>query len=96
MGVWGVIILLVGALLVGIALQAILRAENDYAWLYTAIGAFLGGFVASEFLGPVSTWGWEVNGLFVFPALIGAVVVGGIVELVTRATSGTQRPAPHA
>ncbi len=96
MGIWGVIILLAGALLVGVALQAILRAENSYAWLYTAIGAFLGGFVASEYLGAASTWGWEVTGMFVFPALIGAVVTGGIVELVTRSVSGTQRPAPHS
>lgn len=95
MGVWGIIILLAGALLVGVALQAVLRAENDYAWLYTAIGAFVGGFVASEFLGALSTWGWEANGLFVFPALIGAVIVGVIVELVTRSVSGTHRPAPH-
>jgi len=96
MGVWGVIILLAGALLVGIAVQAILRAENDYAWLFSAIGAFVGGFVASEWLGALSTWGWEGNGLFVFPALIGAVVVGAIVELVTRAAAGTHSPAPHA
>jgi hypothetical protein len=38
----------------------------------------------------------EVNGLFVFPALIGAVVVGVIVDLVFRATFGIHRTAPHA
>jgi uncharacterized membrane protein YeaQ/YmgE (transglycosylase-associated protein family) len=93
MEVWGALILLVCVLLVGLAAYAIPRPENDYAWVYDAIGAFIGGFVASEFL---STWGWEVNGLFAFPALISAVVVGLIVDLVFRATFGMHRPAPHA
>jgi hypothetical protein len=57
------------------------------------LAAVIGGFMASEFLGAASTRGWQVDGLYVFPALIGAVSVGGQVELLIRVVaSGTDTP----
>jgi hypothetical protein len=56
-------------------------------WLLTGVGAFVGAFVASEYLGadavgPV----WE--GVAWVPALIAGAIVGGAVEVVSRYLRG--------
>ncbi len=86
MGIWGFIVLLVGAAVLGFAAQAVGRARYTYEWVIAGLGAAVGAYVASEWLGVASTWGPELDGLFVLPALIGAVILGGIVDLVTRFT----------
>ncbi len=86
MGIGAFIVLLVGAVIVGFVAQALGRAQREYGWLFAAIGAAIGAYVASEWLGVASVWGPEWDGLFVLPALIGAIVLGGIVDLVVRAT----------
>lgn len=87
MGYWGVIALLAGALVLGFAWDAIGHAGRRYAWLFAAIGAFVGAYVASEFLGTASSWGPALDGVFVLPALIGAIILGGLVEWGVRATT---------
>jgi|SRR5690348_2728059 len=87
MGIWAVLLLVAVAIVIGIAAQVISQAGLELEWIVVAIGAGLGGFVASEWLGAASTWGPEVDGLFILPALIGAIVVGVIVDLVFRTTS---------
>jgi uncharacterized membrane protein YeaQ/YmgE (transglycosylase-associated protein family) len=87
MGIWAVFLLVAVAAVIGIAAQVIGQAGSEYEWIVVAIGAGLGGFVASEWLGAASTWGPELDGMFILPALIGAIVVGAIVDLVFRATS---------
>jgi cytochrome c biogenesis protein CcdA len=54
--------------------------KADYDWVYTAGGALLGGFTASMWypVGPV------VAGLYILPALAGAVVLGAVVEFIYR------------
>lgn len=93
MGAWGIILLAAGAIVLAFAGEAIGRRRfGAEPWL-VALGAVIGGFAASEYLGAASTWGWQVDGLYVFPALIGAVIVGGLVELLIRALiSGTETP----
>lgn len=86
MGFWGVVLLLAGAIVLGVIGRFIGKRRYSYEWLLYAIGAAIGGWIASEYLGGASTWGWEADGLFVFPALIGAIVIGGAVELVVRLT----------
>ncbi len=56
------------------------RKANDYDWVYIAGGALLGGFTASLWypVGPL------VVGLYLLPALAGAVVLGAVAELVYR------------
>lgn len=93
MGLLGTIILVIGALLVGAIGPTIDRDDGGLAYLVAAIGAVAGGYVASEWLGVLSTWGLQVGGLFVFPALIGAVLVAAVVALVVRGTSGAQGSA---
>lgn len=91
MGTAGFILLLVGALVLGLIAQFLGQARFGYDWLITAIGAAIGGFVASEWLGGASTWGPEADGLFVLPALIGAVIVGALVEYAVRRLSSRPR-----
>lgn len=56
------------------------RKPTDYDWVYIAGGALLGGFTAHVWypVGPI------VDGLYVAPALAGALVLGVVAELVYR------------
>lgn len=93
----GIAILIVGALVVGWAYRFAGENQEGLLWLITAIGAGVGGFIGSESLGGVSTWGPETGGMFLLPALIGAVVAGGIVEWVVRqVTPKDQARGAHA
>ncbi len=57
------------------------RKKTDYDWVFIAGGALLGGFTASVWypVGPL------VAGLYLLPALAGAVVLGAVVEFIYRA-----------
>ena len=57
------------------------RKKTDYDWVYIAGGALLGGFTATVWY-PVSPL---VVGLYILPALAGAVILGAVVEVVYRA-----------
>jgi uncharacterized membrane protein YeaQ/YmgE (transglycosylase-associated protein family) len=82
MGAWGYVILVAGAIVLGLLGQA-LRGRVGYEGILTAIGAGVGGFVASEYsLGGLGQWGYSYSGLYLFPALIGAIIVAVIVEAV--------------
>jgi hypothetical protein len=65
------------------------RKSTDYDWVFIAGGALLGGFTATLWypVGPV------VAGLYILPALAGAVVLGTVVEVIYRAFL---RPRQHA
>ena len=52
------------------------------------MAVLIGGWIGSEALGALSTWGPTWDGLFVLPAIIGGVVLGTIIEMVTRWTTG--------
>jgi uncharacterized membrane protein YeaQ/YmgE (transglycosylase-associated protein family) len=99
MSVLGWIILIIGALVLGIAAQYLVKTENlPYRWVATSIAAFLGAVAASEWLFIDATP--EVEGIAVWPALFGALIVGGIVDLVgiwyarTRMHGGQSHGAP--
>lgn len=97
MGIWAVILLIAGAVVLGTLIQGLELAFGQpsvrYEWLMTAIAAGVGGFIASEWLGTASTWGPEVDGMFVLPALIGGIVLGGLVSLVYRMVARPSQPA---
>jgi len=80
----GIVILVVGAVVLGVIGQYIGQARYRYEWIADGIGALVGGYVPSELLGSVGEWGPEVGGLFLLPALIGGIIVGGAVWLVIR------------
>lgn len=80
MGVSGFIILLIGALLLGILHRTMHPATPTREWLGLAGAAAIGGFIGSEWLGVISTWGPQVNGLYLIPALITGFIVSAIAE----------------
>ncbi len=82
MDAWGYVVLIVGALAIGLAAEFVVRQQFGYEWVLTAVGAAIGGFVASEYLGALSDWGTLWQGMRLWPALIGAIVVGVAVEVV--------------
>ena len=91
------ILLIAGAAVIGIASYFIGEVRAWYEGVITGLAALVGGYLASEAFGGASTWGWEVQGLYVVPALIGAVVVGGIVDVIVRYLTGgsyTYEPRP--
>jgi uncharacterized membrane protein YeaQ/YmgE (transglycosylase-associated protein family) len=90
LGFGGWVILIVGALIFGVAAQVIGETRLGYEWLIDAIAAGVGALVASEFIIGWQTFEPVWDGLALVPALIGGVVLGVVVEVVTRlATGGT-------
>jgi uncharacterized membrane protein YeaQ/YmgE (transglycosylase-associated protein family) len=83
---WGVVV--VGALAFGVGAQFVGQTRTDYEWLIDAVAAFAGALIASEFV--VAWRGFEpvFEGLALIPAVAGAIVLGGIVDLLTRASTG--------
>lgn len=82
------VVLVLGGLAVGILAQYIGRVTFGYEWIFAAAGAVIGGWLGSEAFGTLSTWGPVVGGLYLLPALIGGIVVGGAVDALTRVTTG--------
>jgi uncharacterized membrane protein YeaQ/YmgE (transglycosylase-associated protein family) len=87
-GVWGLLILIVGAVVLGIVAQLIGEARTGYEWIVTGIGAFIGGFAASEFIIGWRTYDPLFDNLALIPALIGGLVGGIIVAVATRLLTG--------
>jgi uncharacterized membrane protein YeaQ/YmgE (transglycosylase-associated protein family) len=89
------IALVLGALVVGAMAKYIGRVTFGYEWILVAAGAVVGGWLGSEAFGTFSTWGPVFDGLYLLPALIGAIVVGGAVDGLTRIASGGTYLAPR-
>ena len=84
------------AAVIGIASYFIGEVRAWYEGVLTGLAALIGGYIGSESLASASTWGWEFEGLFIVPAVIGALIVGGIVDVIVRnLTGGTYRPEPR-
>ena len=91
------ILLVLGALVVGIAAQVVGEVKVGYEWAVTALFALVGGYIGSEALGAASTWGPEFQGLYVVPAAIGGILFGAIADAILRyATHGSyvEHPRP--
>jgi uncharacterized membrane protein YeaQ/YmgE (transglycosylase-associated protein family) len=88
LGLGGWIVLVAGALLFGAAMQLIGDTRTGFEWVIDAIAAGIGALVASEFITAFQETGPVFDGLALVPALIGGLVVGLIVEVITRYLSG--------
>ena len=88
MGNLAVVLLLGGALVIGLIAQVIGETRTGWEWLVAGIGALVGGWLGSEAFGSASTWGWAVENLYIFPALIGGVVVGAMADIFVRTVTG--------
>jgi len=84
----GLLLLVGGALILGVIAQFIGETRTGYEWLIAAIAVLVGGWLGSEAFGTLSTWGPAVESLYVLPALIGGVVLGGVVDTIVRTTTG--------
>ena len=82
----GFVALLVGALGIALGLQLLGRPRSREEWGITTVAAFLGGIAGGELFGVASQWGPSVDGLFVLPALIGALAIGGLAAYGQRVT----------
>lgn len=83
METWGWILLIVGALVIGLVAQYLIRRELGYEWIWVSLGAGIAGFVASEYdLVGLGKWGTEYVNIAIYPAVIAAVAVGAIVALL--------------
>ena len=95
LGVGGWILLLGGALVLGIGAQVIGHPPTAYQWVFDAVGAGIGAIVASELIVALRDVGPVWDGLALVPALIGALVVIAIVEAASRyLTGGTYSGRP--
>jgi uncharacterized membrane protein YeaQ/YmgE (transglycosylase-associated protein family) len=97
LGVAGWILVVVGALIFGVAAQLLGETRTLYEWLVDSVAFGIGAFVASEFIIAWRTFEPVYDGLAIVPALIGGLVVGIVVEILTRyLTGGTYagRPSP--
>jgi uncharacterized membrane protein YeaQ/YmgE (transglycosylase-associated protein family) len=88
MTAWGAVVLVVGALVIGVVSQFIGDVRTPYHWIVVAIAALVGGVFASEI---VTSWQtiepvWE--GVALLPALIGGLVLGVIADVILRYATG--------
>ena len=88
LGVGGWIVLIAGALVFGGIAQVVGQTRTGYEWLIDAIAAAIGALVASEFIVAWQTIEPVYDGLALIPALFGGLVVGLVVEVATRFTTG--------
>lgn len=88
LGLGGWLVLIAGALVIGGIAQFVGTPRAGFEWLATAIAALIGGLAASEFVVGWQTFEPIVDGLALVPALVGGVVVGGLVDVATRYLTG--------
>jgi hypothetical protein len=92
----GMAVLVIGALVYGVALN--LYGEYNplaYGWVLTSVATFLGAFIASEYVG-LDTFAPTWEGLALWPALVGGLVAGGVVEVIIRLVHHRPRvPGAH-
>ena len=94
-GAW--VLVIAGALIFGIIAQFIGETRTGFEWVVDAIGAGVGAVVASEFIVALQATGPVWDGLALVPALIGGLVLGIAVELITRyVTRGSYVGHPSA
>ena len=86
-GVLAVVSLAVGAVVLGIVLQLIGDVRFGFEWVITAVAAFAGGFVASEWVTSFRTVEPVWEKMAILPAIGGVLVVGVIVDAVIRYTT---------
>ena len=93
---WEALLLIAGAAVIAAVLQNVGRPGFGYEWVFTFIAAVAGGWLGSEAFANLSTWGPAIQGLYLVPALIGAVVLGVLVDAAVRYISSGSYVAPHA
>jgi len=89
------ILLIFGAIVIAAVAQYIGRVSFGYEWVFTGTAALAGGWLGSEAFGTLSTSGPAFEGLYIVPALIGALILGAVVDVMVRFSSGGTYLAPR-
>jgi hypothetical protein len=89
-GLAGLALLIIGALVIGVGFQFLGRGAAPYEWVVTSMAAFVGAFAASEFFVSLRDWQPVFDGVALIPALVGGLVVGAIVAFTMRILLGQQ------
>jgi hypothetical protein len=76
------------AIVFGVAAQLIGETRTGFEWLIDAIAFGSGAVVASELIVALQTFEPVWEGLAIVPALVGGLVLGILVEVVTRLVTG--------
>ncbi len=84
MGGLALTLIIVAGIVLGVVVQLTGVARSGYDGLITGIAVVGGAIVAGQWLGSLSTWGPQFDGLYLLPALIGGVVLGAIANLAVR------------
>ena len=92
-GAW--VLIVAAAVVFGLIAQYVGETRTGFEWLVDAIAFFVGAVVASEFIVDFRTIQPVWDELALGPALAGGLVVGVVVEVVTRLTTGGSYTAHH-
>ncbi|HET6379849.1 MAG TPA: GlsB/YeaQ/YmgE family stress response membrane protein [candidate division Zixibacteria bacterium] len=91
------VLLVAGALIIGIVAQTLGEVTVGWHWAVVGVAALIGGWLGSEAFGTLSTRGPEYGDLYILPAIIGGVVLGAAIDLIVRyLTRGSYVSHPRA
>jgi uncharacterized membrane protein YeaQ/YmgE (transglycosylase-associated protein family) len=88
LGLGGFVLVIIGGLIFGGVALLIGEPRTGYEGLVDGIAFCVGAIVASECITAFQDSGPMFDGLAVLPALAGGIVVGLVVEIVTRFVTG--------
>ena len=99
LGFQGMGILIAISLGFGLFAQLVMSGGNRWMWLIAAIGWFVGGLIASEVV-----WGTMtedeiqpiIDGLALDESLLGGLIGGFAIAIVTRLAAGSATHRPHS
>lgn len=80
----GVLLLLVGALAIGMIGQASQLLPRPGGWVIGTVAAAIGEFTGSELFSSTGDRGAEIGGLVVLPALVAGAMFAVVADLLTR------------
>lgn len=76
------LLLVLGAVALGVIAHFVGERRTVFEGLIVAIAALIGGYVGSEALGALSTWGVAFEGLYILPAIMGGVVFAAVADVI--------------
>ncbi len=78
----GMLVMLIVAGIVGWLADLIVPGELPYGWLGAIVAGLVGAWLGTALIGPV---GPDLAGIPLLPALLGAIIVAFLVDLVAKA-----------
>ena len=85
-GGWVVVIL--ASIVFGVVAQYIGDARTGFEWFIDALAFGIGAVVGSELFVGMRAFEPVYDGLALVPALVGGLILGGVVEVITRFLTG--------